>query len=74
MVSVAVDIQGADVVRPYVKKAGVTYTALVDENNVLGELFRVNYVPLHYIIENLDVLTRPPDVEELLEVWKRIPE
>ncbi len=55
MVSVAIDIQGADAARPYVKKAGVKYTALVDENNVLGNLFGVNYVPLHYIIDEFGI-------------------
>jgi tetratricopeptide (TPR) repeat protein len=55
VVSVAIDIQGADAARPYVKKAGVRYTALVDENNVLGKLFGVNYVPLHYIIDEFGI-------------------
>ena len=55
MVSVAMDVQGAEVAKPYVEKAGVTYTALVDENNVLGELFGVNYVPLHYIIDEFGI-------------------
>lgn len=55
MVSVAIDIQGADAARPYVKEAGVKYTALVDENNVLGKLFGVNYVPLHYIIDEFGI-------------------
>jgi len=49
------DIQGADAARPYVEKAGVKYTALVDENNILGELFGVNYVPLHYIIDEYGI-------------------
>lgn len=49
------DIQGADVAKPYIKGAGVTYTALVDENNILGELFGVNYVPLHYIIDEFGI-------------------
>jgi tetratricopeptide (TPR) repeat protein len=55
VVSVAIDIQGADAARPYVKKAGVKYTALVDGNNVLGKLFGVNYVPLHYIIDEFGI-------------------
>ena len=49
------DIQGADVAKPYIKEAGVTYTALVDENNFLGELFGVNYIPLHYIIDEFGI-------------------
>ena len=49
------DIQGADVARPYVEKAGVTYAALVDESNILGELFGVGYVPLHYVIDEFGI-------------------
>lgn len=65
------DIQGADVARPYVEKAGVTYTALVDENNILGELFGVNYVPLHYIISEFGIYRMkerdPQKIAEFLE-------
>lgn len=65
------DIQGADAARPYVEKAGVTYTALVDENNVLGELFGVNYVPLHYIIDEFGIYRMkerdPQKIAEFLE-------
>ena len=58
------DIQGADAARPYVEEARVTYTALVDENNILGELFGVNYVPLHYVIDEFGIYRmkeRDPD-------------
>jgi tetratricopeptide (TPR) repeat protein len=65
------DIQGADVAKPYVDKAGVTYTALVDENNILGELFDVNYVPLHYIIDEFGIYRMnerdPQKIEEFLD-------
>jgi tetratricopeptide (TPR) repeat protein len=71
VVSVAVDIQGAEAARPYVEKAGVTYTALVDEGNILGELFGVNYVPLHYIIDEYGIYRMkerdPQKIAEFLE-------
>jgi tetratricopeptide (TPR) repeat protein len=40
---VAVDIQGADVVKPYTK--GTTFTTVVDSENVLGNLFGFKIVP-----------------------------
>ncbi|MFC1713582.1 tetratricopeptide repeat protein [Candidatus Poribacteria bacterium] len=62
------DIQGADVARPYVAEAGVTYTALVDENNILGELFGVGYVPLHYIIDEFGIYRmKERDPEKITE-------
>ncbi|MBD3181479.1 tetratricopeptide repeat protein [Candidatus Poribacteria bacterium] len=59
------DIQGAEVAQPYIKEAGVTYTALIDENNLLGKLFGVNYVPLHYVIDEFGIYQmkeRNPDI------------
>jgi len=69
---VAIDLQGADAARPYVEKAGVTYTALVDENNVLGELFGVNYVPLHYIIDEFGIYRmKERDSQKIAEFLKK---
>jgi tetratricopeptide (TPR) repeat protein len=74
VVSVAIDIQGADATRPYVKKAGVKYTALVDENNVLGNLFGFNYVPLHYIIDEFGIYRMkerdPQKIADFLDLEK----
>lgn len=65
------DIQGAGVVRPYVEEAGVTYTTLVDENNILGELFGVNYVPLHYIIDEFGIYRmRERNPEKIIDFLK----
>jgi len=66
------DVQGADMVKRYVKEAGVTYTALVDENNVLGELFGVNYVPLHYIIDEFGIYRmKERDAQKIREFFER---
>ena len=74
MVSVAIDIQGAEAAKPYVKKSGVKYTALVDENNVLGKLFGVNYVPLHYIIDEFGIYRMkerdPQKIADFLDLEK----
>jgi len=66
------DVQGTDVAKPYIKEAGVTYTALVDENNILGELFGVNYVPLHYIIDEFGIYRmKEKDKEKIAEFLGR---
>ncbi|WP_083844964.1 redoxin domain-containing protein [Paenisporosarcina sp. TG20] len=43
ILSVAVDGQGAEVVKPYVK--GTTFTTVVDENNTLVNMFRFKAIP-----------------------------
>ena len=43
ILSVAVDGQGAEVVKPFTK--GTTFTTLVDENNTLVNMFRFKVVP-----------------------------
>ena len=47
----AVDAQGAGMVRPYVEAAGATFATLVDETNSLGRLYGYRAVPNLYLIE-----------------------
>ena len=65
----AMDVQGVDVARPYVEKAGVTYTALIDENNILGELFGIGYVPLHYIIDEYGIYRMEEGNQQKIETF-----
>ncbi|HKJ70025.1 MAG TPA: TlpA disulfide reductase family protein [bacterium] len=46
LLTVAMDMQGAKVAKPWVEKADATYPALVDQSNKLGTKFQYNYVPL----------------------------
>ncbi len=41
----AIDVQGSEVVKPYVEKAGCTYPVLVDRDNLTGAYFGIKFVP-----------------------------
>lgn len=56
ILSVAVDVQGAKVVRPYVEKAGVTFTVAVDETDVLGRAFGMKHTPVSFLVDELGIL------------------
>ncbi len=46
LLAVAMDVQGAEVAKPWIEKADATYPALVDQSNLLGNLYHFNFVPL----------------------------
>ena len=50
------DAQGAQNVRPYVERANVTYTTLVDRADLLNRLFSFNAVPNGFLIDERGVL------------------
>lgn len=56
ILSVAVDVQGAKVVRPYVQKAGVTFTVAVDETDVLGRAFGLKHTPVSFLLDELGII------------------
>lgn len=56
ILSVAVDVQGAKVVRPYVEKAGVTFTVAVDESDVLGRAFGLKLTPVSILVDELGII------------------
>ena len=47
----ALDVQGPSKVRPYVDKAGATFTTVVDEENLLGRLYGFKAIPNGFIID-----------------------
>ena len=51
VIAVAMDAQGADRARPYVERAGATFTTLVDEENLLGEMFDFKLIPNGILID-----------------------
>ena len=51
LLSIAVDFQGADVVRPYVDKANPSFTTVVDSENVLARLLGFKALPNGYFLE-----------------------
>lgn len=58
MVVIAQDVQGADVARPWVEKAGGTYRALLDQENVVGKLYSLKYVPVGILIDETGRLVK----------------
>ena len=75
------DAQGPEKARPYVERAGATFTTLVDQAGELAALYGFRLIPnvllidqdgvLHYRkFGGFDVLRRPED-RELVERWMR---
>lgn len=60
IVSVAVDVQGAEKVKPWVDKAEASFTTLVDRQAVLGARFSLNYVPFSILIDEQGRIVREP--------------
>lgn len=56
LLSVAVDVQGATIVKPFVENAGVEFGTLVDRKNVLGELYQFKAVPNGLLINEDGIL------------------
>ena len=56
LLSIAVDAQGADKARPFAEKAGATFTTLVDERNLLGQLYGFKAIPNGYLIDESGVV------------------
>ena len=56
MLSVALDLQGADKARPFAEKANATYTTVVDEENLLGQLYGFKAVPNGFLIDEKGIV------------------
>lgn len=55
---IANDVQGAEVAKPWVEKAGGTYRALLDRQNTIGKGYSVKFVPLGIIVDEEGRLAR----------------
>ena len=51
LLSVAVDLQGPDLPRPYHEQAGAEFTTVVDEANDLGSIFGYRAIPNGFMID-----------------------
>ena len=56
MLSVAVDLQGPDLPRPYHEMAAAEFVTVVDEENVLARLFGYRAIPNGFFIDETGVL------------------
>ena len=55
---IAQDAQGAELALPWVEKAGGRYRALLDQENVVGKLYGLKYVPVGILIDEGGHLVR----------------
>ena len=78
VVSVAIDVQGQDRPRRYVERAGATFTTLVDQRNILSDLYGFKAVPNGFLIDEQGTVRfsqlggfdiRRPETAEMLERW-----
>ena len=58
MVVIAQDAQGAEVASPWIKKAGGTYRALLDQHNEIGKAYNVKFVPVGIFVDEEGRLAR----------------
>ncbi|MFN0126002.1 MAG: hypothetical protein ACKV19_04880 [Verrucomicrobiales bacterium] len=56
MLSVAVDVQGAKVVGPWVEKYGVTFPVAVDEADVFGATFGLKVIPFSILLDEVGII------------------
>jgi hypothetical protein len=56
VLSVAMDAQGAERARPYVDKARATFVTVVDEENMLGQLYGFRAIPNGFLIDEQGVV------------------
>jgi len=72
------DAQGADKARPFVEKAAAQFTTVVDEANLLGELYGFKAIPNGYLIDEQGVVSykklggfdiRRRETAEIVERW-----
>ena len=61
MVTVGLEMGGADVLRPIVEEAGVTITCLVDDTHRMDSLFGVDNIPQNIWIDESGTIVRPPE-------------
>src|SRR5439155_26730637 len=54
--SIAVDVQGAEVVAPWVKKYGVTCPVAVDTADVFGAAFSLKAIPVSFLVDEVGII------------------
>jgi hypothetical protein len=60
VVSVAVDVQGPSVVRPWITEAGATFPTVVDQTDVMARAFGLTAVPTAFFVGPDRRLVEPP--------------
>ena len=72
------DVQGADKARPFVEKAGATFTTVVDDSNLLGQQYGFKAIPNGFLIDETGKVEykrlggfdiRRADTKQIVEEW-----
>ena len=61
IVTVALDTEGVEVVRPWIEAAQPEHPSLIDQGHVSGELFGITNVPSGVWIDESGTIVRPPE-------------
>jgi hypothetical protein len=78
VLSVALDVQGAEKALPFVEKAGARFTTIVDEENLLGQLYGFKAIPNGYLIDQQGIVRyrklggfdiRLAEIARIVERW-----
>jgi tetratricopeptide (TPR) repeat protein len=69
VVAVAMDVQGADAARPYVRLANAQYATLVDTRNVLADVLGFKAVPNTFLVDEAGRFVRRATGREDVETW-----
>ena len=56
MLSIAVDVQGPTVVRPYVQKFGVSFPVAVDTADIFGRAFGLTAIPVTFLVDEVGII------------------
>ena len=56
ILSIAVDVLGAEVVRPYTRKFGVTFPVAVDPADVFGAAFGLKAIPVCFLVDEVGIV------------------
>ena len=56
LLSIAVDVQGAQVVRTYTQKAGVTFPVAVETADVFGHAFGLKAIPETFFVDEVGII------------------
>jgi tetratricopeptide (TPR) repeat protein len=51
-----VDVQGPEVVQPYVEKSGVTYPVAVDASDIFGLAFGLKAIPVSFLVDEVGIV------------------
>ena len=54
--SIAVDVQGPKIVKPYVEKFGVTYPVAVDASDIFGQAFGLKAIPETFLVDEVGII------------------